>query len=85
MKKSISAFLSAMFVLSLAWLMVFPIFVIWALNTLFPSLSITLTWQTWRGALVLRTIFHSTFNYEEKKEWGYSNGDKSTKTWRVQA
>jgi hypothetical protein len=39
-----------------------PIASIWALNTLFPSLAIPYTFETWLAALLLGGVFKTTVN-----------------------
>jgi hypothetical protein len=36
-----------------------PWLVIWALNTLFPVLAISYTWQTWLAVLVMSAFFQT--------------------------
>jgi hypothetical protein len=43
-----------------------PIITIWALNTLFPSLAIPLTFETWVAALVLGGIVRGNIRKESK-------------------
>jgi hypothetical protein len=46
------------FLLAFALFMVFigPIATIWSLNTLFPSLAIPITFDTWAAALILGSL-----------------------------
>ena len=37
-----------------------PLLVIWALNTLFPVLAIGYTWQTWLAVLIMSAFFQTT-------------------------
>jgi hypothetical protein len=43
-----------------------PIITIWALNTLFPTLAIPLTFETWVAALVLGGIVRGNIRKESK-------------------
>jgi hypothetical protein len=36
-----------------------PIITIWALNTLFPTLAIPLTWETWLAVVVIGGVLKS--------------------------
>ena len=36
-----------------------PIITIWALNTLFPTLAIPLTWETWLAVVVIGGVIKS--------------------------
>lgn len=40
-------------------LLVFPLLIIWSLNTLFPVLAIAYTLETWFAALIISTLFKS--------------------------
>lgn len=44
-----------------------PILIVWALNTLFPVLSIPYTWETWAAAFVLSAPF-STGAFKRKRD-----------------
>ena len=43
-----------------------PIATIWALNTLFPTLAIPYTFETWCAAVVLGSVIQGT-NFSSKK------------------
>jgi len=47
-------------ILILASVLALPIAYIWALNTLFPSLSIPYTFDTWLAMLLAHGFFHVT-------------------------
>ena len=55
MKESVALVSTAVFLmLFIATLLIFgPIFVIWSLNTLFPTLAIPFTFETWVAVIVL--------------------------------
>jgi len=36
-----------------------PIITIWALNTLFPTLAIPLTWETWLAVVIIGGVIKS--------------------------
>lgn len=40
-------------------LLVFPLLIIWSLNTLFPVLVIAYTLETWFAAFIISTLFKS--------------------------
>ena len=42
-----------------------PICVIWAINTLFPSITIPYTFTTWCAAAILCNIFRVTVNKKD--------------------
>ena len=39
---------------------------VWALNTLFPSLSILFNFDTWLAMLIVSTFFHNSFTTFKK-------------------
>lgn len=44
-----------------------PLLMLWALNTLFPSVAIPYTWQTWAAAFILSAPFSTgVFNKVKK-------------------
>ena len=46
-----------------------PFLTIWSLDTLFPSLDIPYTWQTWVAVAVLSSFLsHSSSNNDKKKD-----------------
>lgn len=52
--------LSMIFLITLAVVcavVMVPLALIWALNTLFPPLSIPVTWATWGAMLLLAAVF----------------------------
>lgn len=42
-----------------------PILTIWSLNTLFPSLAIPYTLETWASVVLLGGVFKSTINVKK--------------------
>ena len=44
-------------VLIVALVLLGPLLVIWAMNTLFPVLAIPFTWQTWLAVLIMSAFF----------------------------
>jgi hypothetical protein len=56
MKKYFSGLSAAGLVLLLVWALIFPLFVIWAANTLF-SLGLAYTFWNWLATIVLMSVF----------------------------
>jgi len=48
-----------MILLIVAAIVFFPMAIIWSLNTLFPSLAIPYTWQTWLAFTIIYGIILS--------------------------
>jgi hypothetical protein len=46
-------------VLIVALVLLGPWLVIWAMNTLFPVLAISYTWQTWLAVLIMSAFFQT--------------------------
>lgn len=44
-----------------------PLLILWALNTLFPVLAIPYTWQTWASAFILSSPFSAGAFSRSKK------------------
>ena len=53
--KPMSLTIVLLIVLALIW----PIFIIWSANTLFPALEIPYTFKTWLAILLLGTFFQN--------------------------
>ena len=37
-----------------------PLLTIWSMNTLFPALAISYTWETWAATIILGGVFKTT-------------------------
>lgn len=55
----------AIIVFALLMVVVGPIATIWSLNTLFPSLNIPLSFDTWAAALILAGVFKTTVSKKD--------------------
>jgi hypothetical protein len=42
-----------------------PWIVIWAMNTLFPSLEIPYTLETWSATILMHAFLHSSISYKK--------------------
>lgn len=56
-----------LFLLFILGVIFLPLAYIWALNTLFPSLSIPFNFDTWLAMLITHTFFHNLFTANFKK------------------
>lgn len=56
--------LSLLIVFALVLVVVWPVIIIWALNTLFPLLAITYTFWSWLAVAVLNVTYFSAKNKE---------------------
>lgn len=65
----IKIFLKLIFGLSLIVVAVVlgPLLMVWALNTLFPNLGIPYTWQTWAATFILSAPFSTGIFTKVKK------------------
>jgi hypothetical protein len=54
-------------VLVIFFLIFGPLLTIWALNTLFPSLAIAYTWQTWAAIVLLGMWFRGLVDFRKSK------------------
>lgn len=50
-----------------------PLLMLWALNTLFPTLGIPYVWQTWAAAFILSAPFSTGIFNKVKKDKHGSN------------
>lgn len=44
-----------------------PLATIWALNTVFPLLTIPYTWQTWLAVAFLTSLVNATVSFKTRK------------------
>jgi hypothetical protein len=52
--------IAGMILLIVFLVVVGPVLVIWALNTLFPVLAIGYTWETWAAVIIMSAFFQTT-------------------------
>lgn len=60
------AFYALIVFLVVALLIAGPLIVIWSANTLFPSLAIPYTWQTWLATILLGAFFRANVTVKRK-------------------
>ena len=46
-------------------LVIGPILTIWAFNTLFPSIAVPYTWETWVSVLILGAFFRANVSVKK--------------------
>ena len=61
-----SAMMVLIALLVLALLIAGPLIVIWSVNTLFPSLVIPYTWETWLATVLLGAFFRANVSVNRK-------------------
>jgi hypothetical protein len=62
-----AGYIIGIILIALIMVIVAPIALIWALNTLFPVLNIPFTIETWLAAFIIPAAFKSEVSFKAKK------------------
>ena len=62
-----AGYIIGIILIALFMVIVAPIALIWALNTLFPVLNIPFTIETWLAAFIIPAAFKSEVSFKAKK------------------
>ena len=58
----------ALIVLAIVLIIVGPLLTIWSANTLFPSLAIPYSFETWLAVIILGAFFRANVTVSKKKD-----------------
>jgi len=62
-----AGYIIGIILIALFMVIIAPIALIWALNTLFPVLNIPFTIETWLAAFIIPAAFKSEISFKAKK------------------